>query len=100
MLIFKKGEKHNYSSSCQININGNKATIDTLIGGDFYDIVKREGFAPFKELGLIEVNAITTKSHFRLLNRHLKHSDIHVEETGDSFQLDDTELIWIKFTPK
>ena len=83
LLIYGDEDSPNYTASCQININGSYATLDTLIGPDFYKFLSEHGFAPFKELGIKHVGAIVTVAHSKLILRRLKTIDsIEVEMVG------------------
>ena len=102
LLIFDGNSEVNYSAACQININGSHATIDTLLGKDFYKFLLEYGYAPFKKLGLVEVRAAVTPAHLRLLKQKLKDidtvviTDIEEEECIGP----DLKLHWISMTEK
>ena len=99
ILVFSEGDDTNYTASCQLNINGNKGTIDSLVGSDFYKFIKEYGFKPFNDLGLLEVTACMTLAHKRLLTRYLKNTDMDiVEQAGVFVSKNNVELIWVLLT--
>lgn len=98
LLIYGK-DSNNYSSTCQININGNRGTIDTLVGGDLYKFLQINGFDVFKNLGLTEVYACMTPSHIRLLKRYL-NKILDIDVSSNIFKNGLVDVQWVKMTEK
>jgi hypothetical protein len=96
LVIYSDHDEVNYTASCQININGNKGTIDTVNGKDFYRFIKEKGLQPFKDLGLSEVSGAISKAHFRLMKRSLKGIS-EVIEDGEIYSVEEgkIDLIWV-----
>lgn len=99
LLIYADDDDINYKSSCQININGNHATIDTLNGRGFYKFIEAEGIKPFKSLGLTELTACMTVAHYELLKSKAP-DNLNVELLNDSYTVNGYKLVWIKLTEK
>ena len=102
LLIFNDHDPINYSACCQININGNRGTIDSLVGKAFYEFLHEYGYIPFKELGLVEVCAAMTPAHLRLLKMYLKDIETvcidHIDEPEpDGSTL---RLCWVRMVEK
>jgi hypothetical protein len=88
----------NYSASCQINVNGNRGTIDTLNGKDFYKFLSIHGIEPFEKLGLEEIGAVLTIPHLRLLKKCLP-KNVKLEEVGGTFSVGEAnDLVWVRLT--
>lgn len=102
LLVFNDNDSVNYTASCQININGVHGTIDTLIGGDFYNFLAEYGYQPFKDLGLVEVSAAVTKPHLRLLKAKLKNiNTVVITKIGEPEEVGpNLKLYWIRMTEK
>lgn len=99
LLIFDDVDSVNYTAACQININGRHGTIDTLVGKGFYNFLAEYGYAPFKELGLVEVSAAMTPAHYRLLSHKLKGiKSIKITEVAEPDPSGDISLFWIRMT--
>ena len=99
MLVFDDNDPVNYVASCQININGNDGTIDTLNGKDFYKCLRQYGVKPFKELGLDEVRACVTPAHLRIIKANLSDA-MNINTLGEFTSAEGIELVWISFTEK
>ena len=100
LLIYDDKDLAKYTASCQININGTKGTIDTLMGGDFYKFLIENGFDIFKSIGLEEVGAMMSTAHIKLLRRYLgDRVDIKV---GNIINLESIpkEFVWVVITEK
>jgi hypothetical protein len=100
LLIFNDNDSVNYSAACQVNINGQHGTIDTLIGKDFYKFLAENGYKPFEDLGLVEVSAAVTPAHCRLLQARLKGiKTIQVTEIEEPEKdAPGLKLCWIRMT--
>lgn len=100
VLVYGDEDSTNYTASCQVNINGNRCTIDTLMGGDFYKIWLKKELNLFKELNVIEICAAVNSGHLKLLKRYFKDSLNFEEEGGVFIPGTDKELIWVRITEK
>lgn len=100
LLVYADDDPINYTASCQVNINGNRGTIDTLMGGDFYKLLVEQGFDVFKDMGLVEVSAMVSTSHIRLLKRYLKEKIIITEEGGIFMEGIPRDFVWVRITEK
>ena len=101
LLIFSDTDDTRCLASCQLNINGTKGTIDTLMGGDFYKYLLEHGTSIFfKDLKLDEVSAMVSKSHIRLLKRYLGESLVITEVHPVSIEDVSTKFVWITMTQK
>lgn len=97
LLVYDDNDELNYIASCQINITGNRGTIDTLNGKGFYKFLAEKGIQLFIDLELEEIQAAVSPAHLRLMKRSLKNQPIVITEEGGMFN---PPLVWIKITKK
>lgn len=86
----------NYSSSCQININGTKGTIDTVNGKDFFKFMNIHAKEVLVDkLGLTEVGAAVGEPMLRKIQ---KIPGITVTVSPEMTNVNGIELYWINIT--
>lgn len=92
-LLMYSDDSINYSSSCQININGTRGTIDTVNGRDFFKFMSvhaKEVFAD--KLGLSELGAAVAEPMLRKIQ---KIPGITVTVDSEKTNVNGIELYWI-----
>lgn len=100
LLIYEDDDPVNYVASCQLNINGNKCTIDTLNGEKFYKFLKEVDIVKlFEDIGVSELGIAVSEAHYRLILRELRHKNINIVKQ-DSFNFHSIKLNWVVITPK
>jgi hypothetical protein len=95
MLVFEN-DNPNFVSSAQFNIIGDKGFAHTIIGDRFYEIVRTEINAMFKDLEVRTIEAYVRRSHFRLLKMALKNHAV-IEELG-SGDMAGMNMVWVKIS--
>jgi len=100
VLVYGDDNSVNYTASCQVNINGNRCTIDSLMGGDFYKMWLSGKLNLFKELNVIEICAAVKIGHLKLLKKYFKDKYNIIEEAGLFIEGTSDELVWIRITEK
>ena len=98
LLIYDDSDPIKYTASCQININGTYATLDTLNGKDFYKFLMEKGLQPFLDLGITEVRALITKQHLRLLKKVMSAAVVIKEEDSKSFL--GIDFVWVSMVER
>lgn len=93
LLIYGK-QNLNYTSVLQISIMGDRGTIDSLNGRDFYALIKQTGLKPFRDLGLQTITAAMTAAHYRLAKRELA-GIVDVRRTGET-RVGPASLLWVE----
>lgn len=98
LLVYEDDDEIHYVASCQININGTHATLDTLNGKGFYKFLAEKGLQPFLELGITEVRAMVTRQHLRLLKKVMSAAIIVTEES--TLSIHDIDFVWISMVER
>lgn len=100
VLVYGDKDSVNYTACCQVNINGNRCTIDSLMGGDFYKMWLTGQLNLFKELNVVEIAASVKTGHLKLLRRYFAKKYNFTEEAGVFIEGIQEELVWIRITEK
>lgn len=96
LLMYDDDDSINYTSSCQININGTKGTIDTVNGKGFFKFMAQNAIKVFKEeLGLTEVGAAVAEPMLRKI-KNIPGISVLVDK--ELTNVDGIPLYWIKIT--
>lgn len=97
LLMFDKLDSPNYSASCQITINGDRALVDSLNGVGFYQLFNEHGITPFTSLGIRTLYMAVSAAHLRLIRRALRAHPVVINVTGKS-HIGQLTLEWVEIS--
>jgi hypothetical protein len=98
LMFARPGDSINYTASVQVNLQCDRAILDTLNGRDFYRLLAEDGLAAFESQGLAFVECNVKASHLRRIRRDLAHR-VHIRVMRTSL-MGHTEMSWIEIRKK